>query len=65
MNENRLRQLKLMVGQIILIHLSSGTSICGAYRGNYDDQNLEFDFENHRSNEIEKVRLTEIGSLIT
>ncbi|MEO9483942.1 MAG: hypothetical protein ABJG47_10870 [Ekhidna sp.] len=54
-----------MKGQLILIHLLSGVAICGSYRDNYDADKLEFDFENHRSGEVEKVKLAEIDELVT
>lgn len=64
-NEEYLQELKLMRGQVILIHLLSGIAICGAYLGNYNSSSLEFDFENHGTGDLEKVRLFDIGSLIT
>lgn len=65
MRENNLQELKLMKGQIVLIHLLSGIAICGAYLGNYNISKLEFDFENHGSGKVERIRLLEIGSLLT
>lgn len=62
MSEERL--LKMMKGEDILIHLKCGKTLCGAYLGNYDRMQRGFEFENHRTNTIEKIRLDEIESLV-
>lgn len=62
MSVEQLLKLKLSRGQLVLIHLLSGTTICGAYLGNYNE--TEFDFENHRNGSVEKIKLSEIESLV-
>ena len=54
----------LMKGEDILIHLKNGDTVCGAYMGNYDRLSREFEFNNHRSNSIERIKLDEIDSLV-
>ena len=64
MKEKYLLDLKLLRGDVVLIYLKSGDIVCGAYLGNYDDTKKEFEFENHRSRRIEKIKLHQVKSLI-
>ncbi len=65
MSNKEFLKLRLMIGQVILLHLDSGNTICGSYRGNYDVNSKQFDFENHKTNQLEKVSLDSINEFVT
>lgn len=65
MSNKEFLKLKLMVGQVILLHLNTSKTICGAYKGNFDLHNKDFDFENHKTNQLEKISLDSITKLVT
>lgn len=64
MTESEFIELGLVIGQSIMIHTVSGSTWDGSYLGNFDNSNLEFDFENHNNGKSERIRLEDIHSVL-